>query len=416
MMEAIILAGGLGTRLREIVSDLPKPMAPVAGRPFLEILLTSLSCKGFERVVLSLGYMADKVVAHFGSAFAGIELVYEIEHRPLGTGGALCRAMERCNTDHVFVFNGDTYLDLEAAVVEAHWQRDHVPIIVGRKVPDTFRYGRLETDRGRVLGFVNKGVTGPGLINAGCYVLPTTILSDYLHGEPFSLESDFLTKAVGKQEFNLFKTNGHFIDIGVPKDYARAQTELAGVCILSEGNKRPAAFLDRDGVLNLDHGYVHEVSEFDWVEGARAAVKLLNDTGYLVILVTNQAGIGRGYYGEADFWHLTSWMRDRLAEIGAHVDGVYFCPHHPTEAKGALKVRCMCRKPNPGMIEHAQREWNIDMGKSFVIGDTLKDMELANAVNVPGYRFSGGNLLEFVRHLLTSNRSDKGGLVKSFKA
>jgi len=170
--------------------------------------------------------------------------------------------------------------------------------------------------------------------------------------------------------------------------------------------KRPAAFLDRDGVLNMDHGYVHKVSEFEWIDGAREAVKFLNDKGYLVLLVTNQSGIGRGYYREADFWQLTGWMRDRLAESGAHIDGVYFCPHHPTAAKGVLKVDCLCRKPNPGMIEHAQREWNLDMEKSFVIGDTLTDMELANAVNVPGYLFCGGNLLEFVRQLFGSHGCD----------
>jgi D-glycero-alpha-D-manno-heptose 1-phosphate guanylyltransferase len=229
-MEAIILAGGFGTRLREVMADLPKPMAPVAGRPFLEILLASLARKGFRRVVLSLGYMADKVVAHFGSHFAGIELVYEIELAPLGTGGALRQAMSRCNADHVFVFNGDTYLDLEAQDVDIHWQKHRAPIIVACEVPDTARYGRLATGRGCVLGFAEKGVTGPGLINAGCYVLPTDILDEFPSGEPFSLEADFLANAVGKQRFDLFVTNGRFIDIGVPEDYVRAQTELAGMC------------------------------------------------------------------------------------------------------------------------------------------------------------------------------------------
>jgi len=212
-----------------VVPNLPKPMAPVAGRPFLEILLASLAGKGFRRVVLSLGYMADKIVAHFGNSFVGIELVYEIEFAPLGTGGALCQAMARCNTNYVFVFNGDTYLDLEVPVVEASWQRHHVPIIVGRKVPDTLRYGRLDTNRRRVLGFVNKDVSGPGLINAGCYVLPTDIFNGFPHDESFSLEVDFLAQAVVKQRFDLFETNGHFIDIGVPEDYALAQTELAGI-------------------------------------------------------------------------------------------------------------------------------------------------------------------------------------------
>lgn len=230
-MQAIILAGGFGTRLQGVVPDLPKPMALVAGRPFMEILLTSLARKGFQRVVMSLGYMADKVVSHFGAHFAGMELVYEVEKTPLGTGGAVRQALTRCKADHMFVFNGDTYVDLEAQAVEVYWQKHRAPIIVAREVEDTARYGRLDIDRGRVLGFTEKGMTGPGLINAGCYVLPIEILNDFPPGEPFSLEADFLAKAVGKQRFDLFVTNGHFIDIGVPGDYARAQTELADVCL-----------------------------------------------------------------------------------------------------------------------------------------------------------------------------------------
>lgn len=229
-MEAIVLAGGLGTRLRAVVPDLPKPMAPVAGKPFLEILLTSLAHKGFARIILSLGFMADKVTAHFGDQFAGMKLVYEIENTPLGTGGAVRQALARCNEDHVFVFNGDTYLDLEVAEIEACWQLHHVPIIVARDVPDTARYGRLNIQKQRVIGFSEKGMAGPGLINAGCYVLPVTALDDFVLGQPFSMETDFLAKIVEVQRTDLFVTTGHFIDIGVPEDYARAQSELAGIC------------------------------------------------------------------------------------------------------------------------------------------------------------------------------------------
>lgn len=227
-MEAIVLAGGMGTRLRQVVPDLPKPMAPVAGRPFLEIVLTALAEKGFRRVVLSLGYMADKVVSHFGDAFAGMDLVYEIEQSPLGTGGALRAALPHCTADHVFVFNGDTFLDLETVALEAQWTNFRNPIIVAREVPDTARYGRLEVIEGRVCGFLEKGRTGAGLINAGCYVLPSDLLDGFARGTTFSLEADFLAEAVKRQRIDVFITEGMFIDIGVPEDYARAQTELAG--------------------------------------------------------------------------------------------------------------------------------------------------------------------------------------------
>jgi len=226
-MEAIVLAGGFGTRLRQVVPDLPKTMAPVSGRPFLEILITTLAAKGFRRLVLSLGYMAEKVVAYFGDSFAGIDLVYEIERSPLGTGGALRRALGRCSADHVFVLNGDTYLDLEARDLEAQWQRERVPIIIAAEVPDTSRYGRLSTTGKRVTGFADKGIAGAGLINAGWYVFPADIERHFPDEEAFSLENDFLAKSLMRIPFHIFVCRGRFIDIGVPEDYARAQSELA---------------------------------------------------------------------------------------------------------------------------------------------------------------------------------------------
>ena len=228
MIESVVLAGGLGTRLRGVVPNRPKPMAAVAGRPFLEILLTTLARKQCGRVVLSLGYKAEMVVDHFGDRFAGMELVYEIERTPLGTGGALRCALAQCRSDPVFVLNGDTYLDLEVGKVEAQWQRHRLPIIVARNVPDTARYGQLDTAGDRVVGFLERGIAGSGLINAGCYVVPRAIASEFPNDDAFSLEHDFLAEAVRRLPFRLFISQGYFIDIGVPEDYARAQMELAG--------------------------------------------------------------------------------------------------------------------------------------------------------------------------------------------
>lgn len=230
-MEAIILAGGFGTRLRAVVADVPKPMAPVAGRPFLEIVLNMLRRHGFKRVVLSLGYMADTVVSHFGSRYEELELVYEIENTPLGTGGAVRAALQHCHDDHVFIFNGDTFLDLEVSLVEAVWQRNHHPVIVAREVQDTARYGRLLVVDELVMGFSEKGMNGPGLINAGCYVLPLHSLDSFEVGRRFSLETEYFMCSVPQLQIDAFVTNGHFIDIGVPEDYVRAQTELASFAL-----------------------------------------------------------------------------------------------------------------------------------------------------------------------------------------
>lgn len=228
-MEAIVLAGGFGTRLRQVVADVPKPMAPIAGRPFLEILLGSLAEKGVSRVVLSLGFMAEKISGHFGSRFSGLDITYVVEDTPLGTGGATRLAATACTQDHVFVFNGDTYLDLEVDLLERQWQAKRHPIVVGRQVPDTTRYGRLVVDGDRITSFAEKGIAGPGLINAGCYVLATDALAQFPLNQPFSIETHYLVPEVARATVEVFVTEGMFIDIGIPEDYALAQTLLAAV-------------------------------------------------------------------------------------------------------------------------------------------------------------------------------------------
>lgn len=227
-MEAIVLAGGLGSRLQEIVSDVPKPMAPVAGRPFLEFLLSFLSRRGFQRVVLSVGHLANAITRHFGSTYQGMDITYETETVPLGTGGATRAALERCTEDHVFVFNGDTYLDLETDEVDALWRTTREQIIVARQVPDTARFGRLEIRGDRALAFGEKGASGPGFINAGTYVMSRDALEGFPAGTAFSLERDHLAVAAMSKGLRTFVTRGFFIDIGVPDDYRRAQLIFSG--------------------------------------------------------------------------------------------------------------------------------------------------------------------------------------------
>jgi D-glycero-alpha-D-manno-heptose 1-phosphate guanylyltransferase len=226
-MEAIILAGGFGTRLQSVVKDLPKPMAPVAGRPFLAILMSHLRKKGVTRFILSVGYKADKIQSAIGAVFEGVPVVYEVESIPLGTGGAIKAAMKHVSEDHVFVLNGDTYLDFDLLGAESLWQRLSIPLMVARKVPDTFRYGALSVKNHRIIGFLEKGVSGPGFINGGCYLLPSTLFQAHALPDSFSFETDFLPNFIQKNTLNAFVSEGYFIDIGVPEDYQRAQIELA---------------------------------------------------------------------------------------------------------------------------------------------------------------------------------------------
>lgn len=229
-MEAIVLAGGFGTRLQHLLADVPKPMAPVAGRPFLEIMLNSLAQNGFSRVLLSLGFMAEKISGYFGSRFAGMDIFYVVEDKPLGTGGATRLAIEACKQDHVFIFNGDTYLNFEVELLEQQWQAKRHPIIVGKQVPDASRYGLLVVDEDRIISFSEKRITGPGLINTGCYVLSRDSLARFPVNQNFSIETEYFVPEVKHSTIGVFVTKTElFIDIGVPEDFFLAQTLLANL-------------------------------------------------------------------------------------------------------------------------------------------------------------------------------------------
>ena len=167
----------------------------------------------------------------------------------------------------------------------------------------------------------------------------------------------------------------------------------------SDQGQRPAAFFDRDGVLNVDHGYAYKPDQFEWIAGAPEAVRLLNEAGYFVFVVTNQSGIARGYYEEAAMHQFHALMQDTLRTQGAHIDAFYYCPHHPEGAVKELAVRCHCRKPEPGMLEQAAREWPIDLGRSFLIGDKDADMAAAAAFHIRGIKFDSkiNSLVEIIR-------------------
>lgn len=225
--KAIILAGGRGERLKSTVPNLPKPMAPVGGRPFLEYVLDSLVDAGVTDVILSVGYRAETIQDHFGSSYRTVTLRYSIEKISLGTGGAIVGALKGEDPSPVLVVNGDTLVEVDYGALAAWY--DPVVSSVGvvlRQVPDVSRYGSVVLSGDRVVEFREKGKGGPGLINAGIYVIRPTIFSSYQFGECFSFETDFLQRYCSELQARSFVTNGFFIDIGTPEDYARAQKEL----------------------------------------------------------------------------------------------------------------------------------------------------------------------------------------------
>ena len=223
-MEAIVLAGGLGTRLRSVVADLPKPMAPVGGRPFLAWLLDELDKAGFTKAILAVGYKHEVIKQHFGDRHGQMELAYSIETEPLGTGGALKQALNLATAPQVFVINGDTHIALNYnAMQQAHEHAKSELTIAACAVPDVGRFGAMEIDsQGHIAGFYEKGRTGPGHINGGVYLLAKGLLAKTPLPDKFSFENDFLLPNLAAIKPLAFHTVGAFLDIGVPEDYARA--------------------------------------------------------------------------------------------------------------------------------------------------------------------------------------------------
>ena len=227
--EAIVLAGGFGTRLRGIVDDVPKPLAPVAGRPFLAWLLDRLATGGMRRCILATGYLSDVIEQRIGARWQGMEIAYSVEPEPLGTGGAIRLAASRLQGDAAHVLNGDTWLEYDPVALEDTARAAGASMTIAlARVDDVARYGAVDIDNGRVTGFREKGESGPGWINAGCYFLGADALAALPVRDAFSFEQDVLQPRVQARAVAAFTATAGFIDIGVPEDYARAQLQFAG--------------------------------------------------------------------------------------------------------------------------------------------------------------------------------------------
>lgn len=226
-MEIIILAGGLGTRLKGLVNDVPKPMADISGTPFLKILLDCLHKNGFKRVIISICYLPEKISDYFGSKYKDMEIIYNVESKPLGTGGATKECLNLAISDDVFIINGDTFLDINYKLLYKLYKKNYYPLVTVREVKNISRYGEVILKDDFVYKFNEKtGSNCSGYINAGCYIFPKDIFADHDKKKTFSLEKDFLHHEVKKKKFQSYISDDYFIDIGVPFEYNKAQSDL----------------------------------------------------------------------------------------------------------------------------------------------------------------------------------------------
>ena len=229
-MEAIILAGGFGTRIQSVVSDVPKPMAPVCGKPFLHYILQSLVRQNINRIILAVGYKSEVIINHFGSKFQTADLIYSIEDEPLGTGGGIRQALEMTDGEQVLIINGDTYFDLSIEELLFFHLNNRFDLTMCLKPMNHFdRYGTVIVDQKKVTGIKEKQPCDSGLINGGVYLINREILEKFAAGSKFSFEKDFLEEEVSRLKFGAFISDNYFIDIGIPEDYEKAQWDFSGL-------------------------------------------------------------------------------------------------------------------------------------------------------------------------------------------
>ena len=222
-MEAIILAGGFGKRLRSKIKDIPKPMAPINNKPFLFYIMENLLNYGFDHIIISIGYKGEVISDYFGDNYFGIDISYVKEEHPLGTGGAIKLALKKSKEDHLFIINGDTYFDIDFLKVERFWKLHNKPIIITTNVSDSSRYGALTVDKEFITSFQEKGYNLSSIINAGYYLFPVNLFDSFKLKKSFSLEEEFLKKYIEREKIMFFPADGLFIDIGIPEDYDLAQ-------------------------------------------------------------------------------------------------------------------------------------------------------------------------------------------------
>jgi D-glycero-D-manno-heptose 1,7-bisphosphate phosphatase len=395
--QCAVLVGGLGTRLGALTANTPKPLLPCGDRPFLAWLMREFVRFGVEEFVLLTGFRAIDVEASVQLLSALLpreaRIVVSQEPQQAGTGGALYHARDRLD-QRFLLCNGDSLFDCNLArLLSADDEPDTIGRMMLRRMDDASRYGVVAMQGDRVSAFrARSSDSAAGLINAGIYLLDRCVLDDL--APVCSLEADILPRLATRGALRGTVSEGYFRDIGIPGDFASAQREIPRLL------HRRAVFLDRDGVVNLDHGYVGSRDRFAWTPGALDAIREATEAGWHVFVVTNQSGVARGYYDEAAVVALHDWMSDEARRAGGTIDDIRYCPYHEDAVVPAYRRASDWRKPGPGMLLDLIRAWELDPSRCVLVGDQPTDMAAADAAGIRAFHFPGGNLAEFVRPLI----------------
>jgi histidinol-phosphate phosphatase family protein len=392
-MKTVILAGGLGTRLGPLTEKLPKCMVPIGDLPLLEHQIRLLSRYGLTDIILSTGYRAESIRDYFGDGHRfGVALSYVEEQTPLGTAGAL-RQLQAVLTHDFVVLYGDVMLDMNLArLLRFHEQAGSAATLVlhSNDHPVDSDLIEIDPDSRRVLAFHAKphppGRYYRNLVNAGLYILSPRLLR---HFEPGAdIGRHIFPRLVTCEPFHGYITAEYLKDMGTPERLRQVSADFRSGLIARHNNREPrrAVFLDRDGVLNRHAGLIHRPEDIELLGRVAEGIRSLSDADLLTIVVTNQPVVARNLCTVAELEQIHGKLEVLLAQGGAKLDAIYFCPHHPDGGYAgenpAYKVACDCRKPGTGMIRRAQEEFNIDLAGSYLIGDSARDFECSRRSGV----------------------------------
>ena len=386
-MKVVIMAGGRGTRISELFPDIPKPMIPVCGIPVLEREISSLKEQGFTDIILTVGYKAESIMQHFGDGRKyGVQIEYFVEKEPLGNAGALFRIKDKLTEDFLLL-NADAMFNVDFnRFVKFH--KAHNGLVTLFTHPNNHPYDSgliVANKEKKVEQWLTKEDKRPkyyqNRVNAGLHVINPEALDLKVTTDKVDLDRQVLKPLCSSGKIYCYDSPEYVKDMGTPERYETVCKDFENGTVEARNlkNKQKAIFLDRDGTINKYVGFLRNIEQFELLSGVSEAIRKINQSGYLAVVVTNQPVIARGEVTYTELQEIHNKMETILGKDGAYLDGIYFCPHHPDKGfKGEvkeLKINCNCRKPNPGLLLQAASDFNINLEQSWMIGDGKNDFQ-----------------------------------------
>lgn len=385
-MKIVIMAGGKGTRIAQVNATVPKPMIPIEGKPILEYQIETLKKQGYTDIILIVGHMGNVIQEYFGDGTEfGVQISYIVEEQPLGTAGALYFLKDEIKEDFLLL-NGDIIFDVDIQkFLEYHCNQGTMATILTHPNSHPYDSGIIIADeKNRVTNWLHKEderLWYKNRVNAGLHMLSPKIFELFTEEKKCDLDRDILKPLIKDAELSVYDSPEYIKDMGTPDRYYAVIEDIKSGKVSGKNlrNKQKAFFLDRDGTINKYVGFLTDIDEFELLDGVADAIKMINESGYLAIVVTNQPVIARGEVSVGELQKIHNKMETLLGQFGAYIDDIFYCPHHPHKGyegeRPEYKIECECRKPKPGMLFAAAEKYNIDLKESWMIGDGENDIE-----------------------------------------